>query len=75
MVVERAEGVGDVETVVHRVEVSVEEFVDVHGTVEEVLPCIHYKPDRPHSSMLEHASTLMEKKRYIRSKQELSDGN
>lgn len=38
MIVQRAEGVRDVETVVNRVDVTVEEFVEVEQAVDDVLP-------------------------------------
>ena len=38
MIVECTESIRDVESVMHRVKVSVEEFVDMKETVEEVLP-------------------------------------
>ena len=43
MVVEGAEGIWDVETVVRGVEVTVEELVDVEEAMEKVLPGINYK--------------------------------
>lgn len=46
VVVESAERVRDVESVVYRVKVLVEEFVDVHGTMEEILPCVHDEAER-----------------------------
>ena len=44
VVVEGAEGVGDVETVVPAVEGTVEEGRGVHGAVEEVLPGVDDEP-------------------------------
>lgn len=46
VVVECAEGVWHVEPVMHRVEVLVEELVDVHRAMEEVLPGVKDDPDR-----------------------------
>jgi len=45
VVVERAECVGHVETVVDRVEMLEEEAVDMHPAVEEVLPCVEHHPN------------------------------
>ena len=41
VVVQSTVGVRNVETVVPRMEVSVEELVDVKGAVPEVLPCVN----------------------------------
>jgi hypothetical protein len=44
MIIERAESVGKVKTVMNRMEVLGEKLVEVHRTMKEVLPCIEHKP-------------------------------
>ena len=46
VVVERTKGIWHVEPVVHRVEVLVEELVNVHRAMEEVLPGVEDDPGR-----------------------------
>jgi hypothetical protein len=46
VVIERAKGVRHVEPVMHRVEVLVEELVDVHRAMEEILPGVEDDPNR-----------------------------
>ena len=46
MIVECTESIRDVESVMHRVKVSVEEFVDMKETVEEVLPGVDDEASR-----------------------------
>jgi hypothetical protein len=49
VVIERAKGVRHVEPVMHRVEVLIQELVDVHRAMEEVLPGVEYDPNERRS--------------------------
>lgn len=77
VIVERAKRVWDVKPVVYRVKVLVEELVDVHAAMEEILPCVQDDPVRASHKKTEEAgahpseplnSTGGKKYRYVRSK-------
>lgn len=77
VVVECAERVWYVEPVVYRVKVLVEEFVDMHAAMEEILPCVHDEPVKTTHGKAEEAETLLserlrststDKCRHVRSK-------
>ena len=57
VVVKRSEGVGNVESVMPRVDMAVEELVGVEVAVEEVLPCIQYE-SASHDQFLDSNSIL-----------------